>query len=266
MLPQRSRRRMFLGSMLAILVVVPSLRGDVEKEPENVVRIKHLIELLASKNKAPKVRGNINEGDDEDISFPKSYDKSLQVPVYLAVKELLNEDEAVIDLLLAHRNDDRYSFSVNFANRDFNVTVARACRDIVDRKISCYEPEMEFISKGQYGVRYPDLDPQADHDKAWKTWWNKNKKRGLATLQIEAIDSMIEFMTKADGRTATPIHPDAEPLPIKEFNRKREQNLRKLKAIRQYIVDSKTPYHPTALFDDAMYIFGLPWTGRHFNL
>lgn len=110
---------------MALLSASP-LTADERSDRERTTRIESLIELLASRNHAPEIRGNARRGEDQTIRFPKEFDKSLQIPVYLAVKELLAEDEAAIDLLLAHQGDDRYSFSVN-SDTDYNVTVSKAC-------------------------------------------------------------------------------------------------------------------------------------------
>jgi hypothetical protein len=233
-------------------------------ERERIARIECLIELLASKNAAPTVVGDATMGDDQTIDFPKSYERSLQVPVYLAVKELLAEDEAAMDLLLAHKNDDRYSFSVN-SSTDYNISVSGACRWIAKQKLSCYEPEIHVITRSQFGV-YPEVSPFKGPGESFESWWNKNKGRGLAALQLEAIDAEIKFMQEVDGKTALPWHAAAEPLPIGEFNRLRDDNLRILKALRRYVSETQTPYRPNTLDSEYHHCFGLPWTRRRHNL
>jgi len=234
------------------------LRADERSDRDRTKRIESLIDLLASKNQAPEVRGNARRGEDQTITFPKDYDRSLQVPVYLAVKELLAEEEAAMDLLLAHEGDDRYSFSTN-SEIDNNVTVSEACKWIAAKKLLAYEPELHVITRTQFGL-YP-----ADAKGSLKTWWSNNKMRGLATLQTEALDAAITFMTTVDAATAPPWHPEASRLPVDSFNRHRDANLQTLKAIRQYIVATGTPYRAKTLDDAHRFFYGLPWTGRRHN-
>src|SRR5262249_15271954 len=103
-----------------------TLKDSDRKEAR--ARVKYLIAMLASKNPPPAIEGK-EKWEDKTITFSKQYDKSLQVPVYLAVQQLLAEDEVAIDLLLSHTDDKRYSYSVNCLN-DYNVSVSDACEAI----------------------------------------------------------------------------------------------------------------------------------------
>jgi hypothetical protein len=242
-------------------LVRAGLQAVAPSAKETRDRVRYLINVLASKNTAPAIKGNPRMGEDAVIRFSKKYDKSLQVPVYLALQQLLAEGEGAFDLLLAHTGDNRYSFSVNSIS-DYNVTVSEACRSIVWRNILCFEPELHILTRSQFG-----LYPKPGEARSLANWWRKNRHRGLANLQIEAIVASIAFFRKVDGKTAPPWHPEAERLPIKMFNRLREDNLRILKAIRQYIVDKGEPYRPKTLLRGwPNYLFGLPWTTRKINL
>jgi hypothetical protein len=208
------------------------------------------------KGTPPDIQGE-KKWDPKTIEFPKPYDKSLQVPVYLAIQQLLAEDEPAIDHLLAHTDDNRYSYSVN-ADEDRNVSVSEACEAIVRRKLLSFEDELHFLTRG--GVcPYP-------FEGSLTQWWQKNKHRGLATLQIEAIDASIAFMGDLDSKTASPEHPEANRLPSDEFNRRREENLTILKAIRQSILLTGEPYRAKSIdYHGWAYLFGLPWTRRKLN-
>lgn len=249
-------------STLAVLAIAmmsaPRLTADERTDRERTTRIECLIELLASKNHPPKIRGNARRGEDQTIQFSSDYDMSLQVPVYLAIKELLAEEEAAVDLLVAHQGDERYSFSLN-SDADYNITVSQACERIARKKLLAYEPELKLITGLQYGT-YP-----ADQQVPFKTWWSKNKERGLAKLQIEAIDEQIKLMATVDGATALPPHPQARRLPLDEFNRHRDANLQTLKAIRQCVEATGAPYRAKTLDEAYSCFFGLPWTGRRHN-
>src|SRR5688572_24647111 len=130
--------KLIFSVVVLFLAGVAPLGAEEPRERERRARIEYLIELLASTNRAPDVRGDASRGQDHTITFPKDYDRSLQVPVYLAMKELLAEDEASMDLLLAYQGDERYSFSVN-STEDYNVSVSRACQWIAEQKLLCYE-------------------------------------------------------------------------------------------------------------------------------
>ena len=217
-------------------------------------RVEYLIELLASKNAAPEIQGNAEEGDDPTVRFGEKYSKTAQVAVYLAAQQLLAEDEFVIGMLIEHFADKRYSYSVN-AYHDDNLTVGEACSNIVERKIYSFESEL---------IRITRSGPHARYDSVGK-WWNENKERGLGALQLECIEEWIAFFENVDAKTALPIHPDAQPTPLKEFEAGRAHNLHTLKAIRDSITQSGKPYLAKSLDTRTEYFFGLPWTGRKFN-
>jgi hypothetical protein len=133
---------------------------------------------------------------------------------------------------------------------------------IVQRNILCFEPEIEVITRSQFGLYPPENQLK---DKTLAEWWSANKARGLATIQIEAIDTTIGFMKDVDGATALPWHAAADRLPIKEFDRLRDKNLRTLQAIRNLIATTGKPYAAKSLDRRMTYLFGLPWTGRKHN-
>ena len=257
-----ARITVFLATAWLLVATATPVDAADAVQRERAARVKFLIDCLASKNTPPEVTGDASIGDEQTIRFPETYDESAQVIVYLAAQELLAEDEDVIDVLLEHENDDRYSFSINSVE-DYNVNVSQACNRIAWRKLHAYEPELHLITRS--GPRYPDFDPFAGSKDSFARWWKANKTRGLAQLQLEALDAEIKFMEQADSKTALPWHPDAEPLPIAEFNRLRDENLQRLKAIRGYVSAAKVPYRPKELETFPQYVFGLPWTGRRQN-
>jgi hypothetical protein len=228
-------------------------------------RIAYLIEMLASKNAPPPIRGDASKGDDQTIKMPDEYDKSLQVPVFLATEQLLTENEAAFDQLLAHTNDDRYSYSVN-GMADFNVNVSQACVKIVTRCLLSYEPELHVITSSQ-GMRYLEKQRLATHDsKSLVEWWEKNKTRGLAAIQVEAIDDEIEFMRDVDGTKALGPYLDGPQLPIDKFNSLRDENLQILGGIRHAIIETGEPHRAKSMDDYYGCMIGMPWARRLHNL
>lgn len=249
------------AASLAILLITSAARCEDRDAKESAARIRHLIGLLASKNPAPRIEGDASGGDDPEIRFDSQYDKTAQVPVYLALNQLLSEGEGAFELLLQHSDDKRYAFSVN-SYHDYNVTVGGACEKIVYRNIVCFEPEMHVITRSQFGLYPPREQMQGQ---SLREWWEKNKRRGLNTIQVEAMDTMIAFMQEVDGRTAPPWHPAAEPLPLEEFNRFRDKNLQTLKSMRHTILSTGKPLTAKTIEGHVTYFFGLPWTSRKYN-
>lgn len=241
-------------------VTPPTAGADDGPSRERLARVNYLIGMLASKNPAPTFRGD-GRFVDRSIRLSAEYDKSLQVPVYLAMQQLLLEGEVALDRLFAHPDDERYSFSVN-SYEDRNVSVSGACSTVAEHILFPFNSELRVISRDQYGI-YPELEATGGSVAAW---WQKNRKRGLVKVQIEAIDETIRFMEKADRDKVLPVHADAPPLPAEEFERDRAENLRTLRRIRNQIIETREPYQSKRMFDETEDIHGLPWTRRKHNL
>jgi len=276
------RKTIFIGFGIAIALAVgffagrwsagglpagPGGNGDETSEtlkpvddphPEETrARVKYLIEMLASKNPRPKITGEKWETD-AIVKYPKEYNDSLQVPVYLALQQLLVEGEGAFDQLLAHTDDKRYSLTIKRIEQFYNRSVSDVCKSIVERNLHCCHPELHLITRGGW-YSYPNLE---SFEGSLAKWWQKNKTRGLAALQIESIDDTIAFMRHLDARTAPPWHAQAEQFPIDKFNRLRDENVRILQAVRQSIVHTGKPYRPVILDGWSSKIIALPWTGR----
>jgi hypothetical protein len=258
------RPRIFHGliALLGVLpVITPPLFADEKPDEETTQRITHLIGMLASRNPAPKLIGEESKreirgkpmGETVQAVFHKSYDSNLQVPVYLAMQQLLTEGEPALDLLLKHQDDRRYCLSIHSIEDDKNETVASICSRIFWAIVLPLEDELHFMTKDQWRV-YP-----AGYDSA-VAWWKDKKKLGLAKVQIEAIDAMLDFMQKADARKAVPWHPEAEKIPPAEFEKRRKENIRILKAVRETILSTGKPYRPRTCLPWFEYLIGLPWT------
>lgn len=253
---------------MACLLFKPALHAQVpiEANPDRSrQRVKTLIEQLASTNEAPPIRGNARRGEDQTIRFPESYDKSRQVLVYSAIQSLLAEEDVAINVLLEHGEDLRYSYSVN-SYIDYNVTVGEACRTIAEAMLIGFENELQVVSRSQFGIFPPPASSSQDKPAMdLATYWRLNKNRGSAKIQIEAIDAMLEYFKNADAQREPPWHPDAQPLPAAEFNRRRDQNIKTLTAIRRMISETDKRYRTNTIEGAGHCIFGLPWGSRKFN-
>ncbi|WP_254513263.1 hypothetical protein [Anatilimnocola floriformis] len=255
-------RILHLGGLVVFLsCLLLSHRGWAQDKAKNEVqdatkRIKLLIERLASPNPAPVM----DDPEFESVAkFPANYDRNRQVDVYLATQQLLAEGELALDLLLANPQDNRYSYTMHGVS-DHNYSVSVACDLIAYRIILCFEGEMNVISRSQYIDYLP-----VTRDKTLAEWWQANKKRGLVTIQLEALDQQIKVMEKLDAATASAWHPEAEQYPRDIFNRLRDENVRTLKSIRAFVAANGKPYRPKSLDSEYAKFSGLPWSRRHFN-
>jgi hypothetical protein len=242
-----------LISLLSLLAVaVAPLSADEKPPTETTERITHLIGMLASRNAPPRI-------DDmkgyAEATFDKAYDKNLQVPVYLAMQQLLGEGEAALELLLRHEDDEGYCLSVTDCDYDKNRSVGFICRRIFWANIRPFQAELHFMTRGGRG-EYPNLKGNS-----LKEWWEGKKKIGLAKVQIEAIDAELDFVQKADAKKAAGPIPDAPPLSSAEFEEARKKNIQILKAMRETILSTGKPYRPRMCIN-TLYeqIIGLPWS------
>jgi hypothetical protein len=254
--------RIFHGliALLGVLVVVaPPLFANEKPDTETTKRITYLIGMLASRNPAPRIVGDDGReirgepmGDMPRAVFGKSYDRNRQVPAYLAMQQLLAEGEVALDLLLKHRDDKRYCLSIKSIGDAKNLTVGTFCSRIFWENIFPLTDELHFMTRDQYRV-YPARYRSVEQ------WWKDKKKMGLAKVQIEAIDGMLDFMQKADAKKASPYHPEAEKVPPTEFEKRRKKNIRILKAVRETILSTGKPYRPRTCLAWYEDVIGLPW-------
>lgn len=235
-----------------------------EKTDPSRKRVELLIEQLASRNAAPIVRGDGRRGEDQTIRFPKTFDKELQIPVYSAMQALLAEDDIAIEILMEHLDDVRYSYSVN-TYADYNVSVGRACASLATQMLIGFEDELLVVSRSQFGIVPSDSSGENDSPTTVLDYWKKHRELGAAKIQVQAIDAMLEYFRTADSKTEPPWHPDAKRLEAAEFNRRRDENIQSLTAIRRFISDTGRRYRTNRTNGAHDALFGFPWTSRKFN-
>ncbi len=257
--------RLFSMVMIWVSVANPmNAQGIREKNEPSRKRVEVLIEQLASRNAAPIVRGNARRGEDQTIRFPETFDKELQIPVYSAMQALLAEDDLAIDILMEHSDDMRYSYSVN-NYADYNVSVGRACTILATQMLIGFEDELLVMSRSQFGVFPPDSRGENESPNTVLDYWKKHRELGAAKIQIQAIDAMLEYFRTADSKTEPPWHPDATRLEAAEFNRRRDENVKSLTAIRRFISDTGRRYRTNQTSGTLEALYGFPWTSRKFN-
>lgn len=235
-----------------------------EKVDPDRMRVELLIEQLASRNAAPIVRGNARRGEDQTIRFPETFDRQLQTTVYSAMQALLAEDDIAIDVLMEHVDDARYSFSVN-SYKDCNVSVGRACTILATQMLMGFEDELQVVSRSQFGVFPVDSSGENDYPTTVLDYWRKHRNLGAAKIQVQAIDAMLEYFRTADSSTEPPWHPDAQRLETAEFNRRRDENIKYLTAIRRFVSDTGRRYRTNRTNGTHDSLYGFPWTSRKFN-
>jgi hypothetical protein len=253
-----------LIALLGVLPVAdPPLLAGEKPDRETTKRITHLINMLASQNPGPKIIGDESRreirgkprGEIALAVFAKSYDKDVQVSVYLGMQQLLAEGEAALDLLAKHADDRHYCLTMLSMEDAENNTVGTICTRIFWANILPFKDELHFMTKAQnlvYPAGYPSV----------KEWWKDKKQSGLAKIQIEAIDAMLDFMHNADAKKATAWHPEARKVPPAKFEKRRKKNIRILKAIRETIRSTGKPYRPRTCLAWYERVLGLPWAAR----
>jgi hypothetical protein len=226
----------------------PAANGREDEDPGKKERVGLLIELLASKNDAPEARRGA-------IRVPKQYDKGAQVLVYLASQQLLAEGADAFDGLIAHFDDERYSFSYHGISGDGNMRVGGVCRWIMRQTVECYISEINLITRDQDWV-YLFRDGE---DANLAEWWKKNRNRPLQELQLDAIEHAIRFMTTVKWETATPPYLDGGKADREEFETLRLENLKILERMKASVTALKQPYRPKVLTLQRAWMGLLPW-------
>lgn len=249
--------------LVAVLIATPVVGDHREISDEDLqARVAALIEMLASPNDPPEQRSSR-----DDVHFAKSHDRNKQVRVFAAFRALLAEDERVIDLLLAHKNDDRYSYSVNRTDVDANRSVSDACKAIAYKKIVGFIDELRPICSPPYFAFPPPRETKGGTKRQGVlAYWENNKDVGLATIQIRALDAMIESFETVDAATVPNWHPDIhERRPVDEFNKLRAENIKQLKAIRLLVSTTKKPYVTQQVDTAWESMFGIAGSSRRWN-
>lgn len=240
-------RLVFVATVI-LLLLAPCTKARDDKDPGKEQRIRALVELLASKNPAPRAKQG-------DITVPKNYDTQAQVVVYLATQQLMVEAADAFDVLAEHLNDERYSFSYLGINGDSNMTVGGACHWIMRQTVECYASEIHLMTRDQDYV-YLYRDPEKFE---MAKWWKANRKRPLWELQIEAIDHQIKFMKTVDREKASTPFIDGRLAEPAEFERLRKENLRILEKLKTSIETMKEPFRPKVLDLQRAWMGLLPW-------
>ncbi len=219
---------------------------DSSFQPE---RVSFLIELLASKNSRP-------QQVHRDIDFPKNYQYEAQVPVYLAMRQLLNEGAGACDGLCKHFEDQRYSYTKKGINGDTNRSVGSVSNEIFQCILCPYHYEIHFITRDQRNI---GLGAEKD----LKDWWKTHREQPLWQLQLEQIELALKFFSTARTETVASIHPDAPRFDTEEFEKLRIENVEHLQALKTSINALKKPYVTQLIESGGSSQTGftsLPWT------
>jgi hypothetical protein len=152
--------------------------------------MKDLVEKLASPNPAPKY-GN------GDVAYPKNYDKKKQEQVYDARLKIYQLGTKAFPYLLAHIDDERYSFVGDSGPTDQTWTVGKHSRDIVRSQVEAYSNWWSFSAGAEdedprSRERRPSYCAQFFKDKKTAAaWWEKHQSKTLYEIQVEALQWVI---------------------------------------------------------------------------
>ncbi len=185
-----------------------------------------LVEQLASPNPIPKEK----KGSEAD--YPKSYDRKLQKPVYEAYRKLDQLGVKAFPFLIDHFDDKRYALTADVGSMDKNFSIGDVCYYIVELQI---QPDKGFAI-GEGDPRFRKMRPHYPrhiglrNKEVATTWWERNKDRTLAEIQIVVTEWTIEEEEKSpEGYT------DDE----RQFLLKRLQDLRNTNTP----IPSPVPWH-----------------------
>lgn len=142
-------------------------------------QIETLIEQLASPNQPPDVT------DEPFVEYPENYNEKKQAKVDEAIEELMKMGRKAFPLLVAYRDDPRYSCTRVYAAAR-NWTVGNVCFLILYNQVENFDHFPKSWGSMPHGLW------DIYHSGKLKEWWKKREKRTLQELQLEAIDHRIE--------------------------------------------------------------------------
>ncbi|HEY2837659.1 MAG TPA: hypothetical protein VGJ26_00810 [Pirellulales bacterium] len=236
------------------LATGPAAADDFELGQKG--RINYLIDAMASKNPKPDRSG-------PSARLSKDYDPQAQAVVYLAIQQLSQEGSTAFDSLVAHFDDERYSYSYHSPNGIMNVTVGAACRSIMAHILLCYEPSLLNVA-GQQGGATPwrDYNGEKAKDRSSRSlakWWDDHRDESLSKLQIRGIDAQLAFQQSVTLEDARPFNPYSRKITKEVFEQRRVENIKMLKELRASLEREQQPRLTKRDDFSLRYMAGLPW-------
>jgi hypothetical protein len=175
--------------------------GTEEPQPPSAKEIRALIEQLVSPNRKPKVQ----EGDSAATGLPRDFDRVKQQQVGRAISKLLRLGPQAFPFLIERWGDQRYCLTASdgASGAFLHKTVGDICRAILFSQLQPYG----YWPEGGYN---PDRRPPAyrplypstflGSKESAKRWWENNKRKTLAQMQLEALDWVIAEEAKRPGK------------------------------------------------------------------
>ena len=170
----------FIATLHVATIVAFTSMAAFSKDVVTKETVDALVEQLASKNPTPQ------EVDGGTADYPPNYDKKLQKPIYETYRKLNVLGVKAFPHLIDHFDDRRYALTADGGSMDINFSVGELCYYIVELQI---QPDKGWtVGKGDPRFRafrphFPKHIKLRDKESAMK-WWEQNKTRSLAEIQI----------------------------------------------------------------------------------
>jgi hypothetical protein len=177
---------MCMHIFLSTLIMLRLLVGQTADPPQapTDAQIKALVDQLASENSArPK-----DDGKNTPPRPTKEYFEK-QRKVDEAARKLVEIGPRAFPFLIDHWNDDRYCMTIGGISVLENHSVGQISRQIVEDQLNLGGFQKEPKGTTIRDRRRPLFD--LGEQKQARTWWEKNKKKTLAEMQVDVLDWTI---------------------------------------------------------------------------
>jgi hypothetical protein len=153
-------------------------------EPLSEQQIRSLIAELASPLPAPKVEYGT-------AMYPEGSNRQAYKEAKGPWGRLRQAGTQAFPYLFESLSDDRYSFTEDAGENDYNWMVGRACFDVVRCQIEPWDNNQLPVN-GKYNRRRPRYTDRLLHNpRAAKAWWETHKQLSIHDLQLEILQWVI---------------------------------------------------------------------------
>jgi hypothetical protein len=179
-----------LAVFLAILFGAQIVAAQAEVPETTDAQIKAFVDQLVSANPPRK------KDDGKDLpSFPKGWDPEKQAKVGQAARRLMEIGPRAFPFLIDRWDDERYCMTVDGLSVLENHDVGQVCRIIVGKQLN---PWGQWRLDAEGRTQRRPLRPLFDlgEQKEARAWWEKNKTKTLAQMQVDMLDWAIAAEAK----------------------------------------------------------------------
>jgi hypothetical protein len=159
-------------------------------------KIVALIDQLVSPNHPPDDSAGL-------ATYPRGFDNAAQSRIYRAFERLAGIGLPAFPYLRTRLDDKRYCMTMDTGPGDYNFSVGRICRLIMDGRLQPYGwytvdangRVLEDTKSRPRRPRYSDHH-RLDRPKEFENWWVAHKQKSLRDVQIEALEWTIAWERK----------------------------------------------------------------------